>query len=193
MLLGSGGVFQPVTRIYSSGSGTEIIPPGASAVSIEDWGGTGSGGAGAGSGCTAATGGGGGSGAYCDSNYSVIGQGGLTINWAVGAGGVPSSQAGSASTVTSGTFAITSMNSPGGSGGGNGSPGVNGSPGAGGIIATGGNITNSPGNPGTGVRTGGVAVIGVNTTGTAGGNGGIAGTGHAGSTGSAGVIAFSYT
>ena len=41
-----GSTFTPVTRTYTSGSGTETIPTGASQVVIEVWGGGGAGGRG---------------------------------------------------------------------------------------------------------------------------------------------------
>jgi hypothetical protein len=136
---------------FTSGSGSVTVPFGANSVIIEAWGG---GGGASATGYTASYAAGGGSGAYVRSQYSC--SGGQTLNYSVGTfGGANVNNngvAGTASTVTSGTLAITSISAGGGSG-------ASGS-GAGGI-ASGGNQVNTNGNPGTNLGAGGVAPVGV--------------------------------
>src|SRR5450631_1892233 len=125
----------PVTHTYNAaGTYSDTIPAGASNVVIEDWGASGSGDVGTGSGCGANSGQGAGSGAYARSSYTVSGHAGQTISITVGTAGAPSGNAGTSSTVSSGTFSVTTMTAPGGQGGNN-STGT----GLGGSIATGGN------------------------------------------------------
>lgn len=137
----------PVINAYTvAGSYTETIPEGFSTVTIEAWGG--GGGSGAYSGGTD-FGGGGGSGAYSRSSYNLNGAAGLTISISVGVGGVapPVSADGGDTTVSSGTFSITSITAGGGVKGGDASIGVDGAGGAGGT-ASGGNAQNTSGNAG---------------------------------------------
>lgn len=193
MLLGASGAFQPLLHLFTSGSGTEIIPPGATTLVIEADGASGSGGSGSGVGCAQRTGGGASSGSLCRSSYNVSGQEGLTLNYVVGAGGTPSSNPGTASTVTSGTFAITSMNAPGGLGGGNAPTGTGA---AAPSNATGGNVANTAGNAGfngglAGSGNGGAGLVGTVSTGQPGGAGGV-GSGSPGLAGGNGFVGFSY-
>ena len=108
-----------ITRIYQTpGSAVETIPSGFNTLTIECWGGSGGGGGGFFSGGNTSGGGGASSGSYSRTVVSVTGLGGDTLNFTVGALGIPSNNAG-ASSVSSGTLAITTMTSPGGLGGGN--------------------------------------------------------------------------
>ena len=176
-------------RIYTSGSGTEIVPTGYSNVVIEDVGG-GSGGQGGftdgGVRPPAVYGGQGGtSGSYCRSSYAC--SGGQTLAWSVGLGGTAGANdfgspgPGGTSTVSSGSLSITTMTAPGGL--------ASGSP-------TGGNQANTAGNPGTAggqnVRgTGGAPVTGEYLSGEGGGgNGGLGGVGNPGNSG---AVSFYYT
>lgn len=188
----AGGLAAPVTNTYTSGSGTEIAPTGASNVLIEVWG-SGGGGEAGGATCAGRDGDGGGSGGYASASYPV--SGGLTLNYVVGDGGVrgtfPNGNGanGTASQVTSGTLSITTLNAPAG-GGGDGTGG-----GAAGATGTGGD-TNSPGNQGGDGNinnNGGQAIAGVHDSGGRGGNGGTAGVGGSGAGGAVGKVLFYYT
>ena len=182
--------FTPVTRVYTSGSGTETAPSGASNVVIEIWGG---GECGAHSNKNIG-GGGGGSGGYSKSSYSITG--GNTLNYSVGTGGTGGYGAsGTSSTVTSGTKTITNMTANSGSGATILTAGSGGS-------ASGGNLINTTGNSGnTGddsdtAATGGVGITGSGTYG-AGGSGGPStggfGTGATGRSGNNGAVRFYYS
>jgi hypothetical protein len=164
--------FTPFTQTYPTpGSFTETVPAGAVNVVIETWGGGGIGGNGSGTGCGIADGGGAGAGGYCRSTYSCTS--GQTLNLVVGQG-TTTVLAGTGSSVTSGTFSVTTMSAGVGTKGQNATLG--GAGGAGGT-ATGGNVNNTPGTNGdaAGAGSGGAA-------GTAGVNGGPAGAGgHGGS------------
>jgi hypothetical protein len=141
--------FTPTTRTYSSGSGTETIPSGATQVVIEVWGAGGGGGRGRSSNAT--YGGGGGAGGYSKKTYTLSsGNWGTTFSYGIGAGGTASTIANGGdaglSIVTNGTFPTsTSIAGEGGVGGLHGLSG--GDQGAGGA-ATGGDV-NTYGNGGS--------------------------------------------
>jgi hypothetical protein len=192
-LVSTGTSSTTITRIYTTvGSFVETVPIGFNTLTLEVWGGSGGGGFQSGG---TNGGGGGGSGAYCLSSYSVTGQGGNTLNFTVGAAGVAGGTNGGASSASSGTMAITTMNAPGGIVGGNASPGIGGTGGPGGSPATGGTVTNTNGNSGAtpgGVigGAGGLGIPGINDGGFNGGAGqGVAGV-HNGFTG---IVVFSYS
>lgn len=184
----------PVTNTHSTvGAFTETIPFGASNVIIGEWGAPGGGCQGIGTGCAADTGASGGSGAYAESSYSVAGKGGQTILGNIQAGGTAggaTAGAGGATTVSSGTFTLTTMTAPGGGGGANPS-----TAGAAGAIASGGTTTNSPGRTGVPARStgiGGAGITGSVGTGPSGGNAGL-GSIHPGQGGAPGQVTFKYT
>lgn len=188
ILLGE-SISPALQHIYTSGSGTETIPgpvPGTySTVIIEVWGPSGAGGAG--TGIDRRQGGGGASGSYCKSSYSLSGASGETMIYTIGTPGINS-------TVVSGTFSITSMDSPAGNYGLDASSGGTG--GAAGGVSTGGTISNINGNPGhnggiggAGGAAGGAAIVGQYTTGFDGSNGTYGPTDIPGSNG---VISFTY-
>lgn len=196
--------FAPVLRIYTSGSGVETTPIGATTMIVENWAGGGPGGGGAGSLSldTAHGGGGGEGGGYCRSSYNISAQPGVTLNWSVGAGGVSPSVGGSSS-VTAGTITgFTAMNATGGNPGGNATTGLNGQGGTGGANASGGNQVNDEGQNGSNGMTnssGGLGAPGWNGTvpgdGSpygAGGKGGDQG-GQTGLSGQGGAVVFYYT
>ena len=180
--------FTSKLNIYTSGSGVETVPSGATNVVIEIWGG----GGGGGNSSKVLGGGGGGSGGYSKSSYSITGSN--TLNYSVGTGGT-GGIGGTASTVTSGTKTITSMTANGGGSGGRPAPGSGGS-------ATGGNLINTTGNSGEGgdstssIAAGGAGITGSGTYG-GGGVGGPStegyGTGFRGSPGENGAVVFYYT
>lgn len=174
--------FSGAQHVYTSGSGTEVVPTGATNVIIEENGG----GVGGGNGITQSgvpkTGYGGGSGAYCRSVYTC--SGGQTLAYVVGAGGAAETS-GTASTVSSGTLAITTMTAASGTS-------------AQGGTASGGNQANTSGGAGAqplGSGTAGVPPAGeyYNTGQTAGAGGrGGTGAGNPGSPGVAGYVSFYY-
>lgn len=172
----SGGAAQ--TTINVAGTGVYVIPSGYTTLTAEIWGASAAGCPGTGSGDSAVGGGGGGAGGYCLSSLNVSAAGGETINYQCGASlnaKVPATSA-NASTLTSGTFSLTSMSAGGGGGGGQ---GTTGNAGAGGT-ATGGGTTNTAGNAGTfggssGAGQGGNGIVGINGTGPFGGHGGYLG------------------
>lgn len=190
----------PTQRIYTTPTtASETIPANVTQVVIEVFGGAGGGGGGfTGGGGGTSGGGGGGSGGYSRTTISVAGDSGQTMNYTVGAAGGPSTS-GAASSVSSGTFSVTTLTANGGHGGGN-APGlVNGGAGGVGGTASGGVDVNTTGNTGgNGVGNagggaggaGGAGVSGINFGGFAGGNGG---NGIAGITGGTGAIVFTYT
>src|SRR6202000_45253 len=148
-LLNTGTTSGVTTRIYQTpGSFVETVPSGFTTLTIECWGASGGGGARFISGGFISGGGGGGSGAYTRSTYSVLGLGGDTLNFVVGAAGVAAFSAGGPSSVSSGTLAITTMTSGGGGLGGNAPSLGTGGSGALGGTATGGNVVNTNGNMG---------------------------------------------
>lgn len=185
-------------HIYTTpGTAFEIIPANVTSVTVEVFGASGGGGAGQIMTCQLGGGGGGGSGGYSRTVVSVAGQATKTIQYTVGAAGLPGGP-GSGSAVISGTFAIGSMSGGGAGAGFNGTISVGGAGGIGGI-ASGGNQANITGNTGNaglndaggGHGGGGAAgVSGVDFGGFSGGNGRTgAGAGFAGNTG---AVVFTY-
>lgn len=210
--LNTGATHGTAIRTYSTvGSFVETVPAGFTNVLIEVWGGSGGGGAGAGtppSPPIQAGGGGAASGAYVRSTYSVAGLGGQTINLTVGSLGAGGSgppndgTAGGNSTVSSGSFSLTTMTATGGAQGLHAANSV--TPGAAGIggAATGGNVINTSGNsgsPGTHAGafgnggTGGGGIPGINNGGAPGGSGGDPSDLNLGNSGGVGVIVFQYS
>ena len=201
--------FTPVTRTYTSGSGTETIPTGASQVVIEVWGAGGSGGRGS-TLCVSIYGGGGGSGGYVKKTFSLTsGNAGQTFNYSVGTGGAPNTGnglPGGNSTSSQGTFGTAfSLTAGGGAGGTGQTVPFNGGTGG---SATGGDV-NTSGNPG---QDGSLGTGGSAPNGGAGGAGpvgsGLPGNGTApgggggggnfsprtnGASGGSGTVKFSYT
>lgn len=174
--------FTSAQHVYTSGSGTETVPNGATNVVIENWGpgGTGAYGTGSVAQHNATYGAGGAAGGYCRSSYSC--SGGQTINYSVGTAYETNS------TVTSGSLSITAMQANGGYQGS-----------LGGGTSSGGNQANITGaGGGDGGTTpadgaGGVGTSGVHEgTEGSGGNGGYQSTGTPG-VGNGGVISFYYT
>ena len=187
---GSGGGFSPVTHVYTTGSGTETIPSGASQLIIAAWGGGGGGGNGSGGG-EPDYGGGGGGGAYVAQTYSLTSSDwGKTFTYVVGNGGAAMNN-GTASTVANGTYGTTVAFSAGG-----GTPGgiyevtgVGGTPVGGTTLVTGNNGTSIDIPP-----PGGAALIGQGgLSAGAGGYGSLIGGTHTGQAGSKGQVAFFYT
>jgi hypothetical protein len=163
-LLTTGSTVQTVTHTYiTPGSFTETIPLGYSTVTVEVFGAGGFGGTGTIFSGTNVGGGGGGSGGYALTNKSVLGLGGQTMNFVVGAGG-------NLSSVSAGTYAIATMTGNPGQNGGSASP----SPGIGGNggTATGGLNGNTTGNSGQSGQGGGIGAGGAGGPGRAGINGG---------------------
>lgn len=173
--------FQGAQHTYSSGSGTETVPTGATQVIIELWGpgGTGAFGTGSLTNHDAQYGAGGAAGGYCRSSYAC--SGGKTLSYSVG------TTSGSDSTVSSGSLSITSMTANGGNQGA-----------FGGGSASGGTQANTTG---AGGAAGGSAyadgAAGPGTTGVyegaegAGGRGGYQ-QGNPGSPGANGFLSFYY-
>ena len=144
-LLNTGSASNTITRVYQTpGTGLETIPNGYTTLTIEVWGGSGGGGGGTNTLPNGVGGGGGGSGGYSRSSISITGLGGDTLNYTVGAAGIPAGDGG-ASNVTSGTLVITTMTANGGKTGVSAPPA--GSGGLGGT-ATGGTVINTSGNTG---------------------------------------------
>lgn len=179
LLSTTGSGFEPVTHLYSSGSGTETIPPGATTLTVEVFGASGAGG----NEWTdnqvfppaTAPGTGGGSGGLSRSVFNVSGKGGETLAYSVGAPG-------SATTVSSGTFSLSTMTANSGGGGTSAS-----SPGGTAGTASGGTAVNVSGTAG-GWAAGGSGVVGLYASGAPGGYGGI----PLGAPGSNGLIVFRY-
>lgn len=144
--------FSPVLHSYTSGSGSDVIPTGASQVVIEV---TGPGGIGAGG--TYPTkpyesGGGGGGGGYAKSTYPITSaEWGKSIAYVVG-----TSATVTASSVSSGSFSVSSMTANPGNSGTFGTSGTPGSQGTGGS-ASGGNDANDSGGGGGGVTSAGAS------------------------------------
>ena len=209
-LAGAGGGIN-VKNTYASGSsGNETIPKGASLVVIELWGGGGGGGRGSNL-CVGNDGGGGGSGAYVKKTIPLSSASwGKTIAYLVGIGGSvgagPGTYGGNgqASTVSSGTFTLSTLTAGGGGGasGGNLGP-VEGAGGtaSGGDVNTSGNTNSTSNYKGPGAPNGGGDQTTPGTTGTVPGGGG-AGTHASGTTaagnapnggpGGGGLIVFTY-
>ena len=173
--------FTSAQYTYSSGSGLQTVPAGAGNVVIELWGVGGPGADGTGTGTSKQYGAGGQAGGYCRSSYSC--SGGQTLNYAL------DSTFEQASTVTSGTLAITTMTA---FGGGQGS-------GTGYGTASGGNaanVTGAVGGPGGSVPSdgaGGAGTVGVYEGAEGGGGNGGYGAGVAGSPGQSPFVSFYFT
>jgi hypothetical protein len=167
--------FTPIATAYSApGGGTITIPPYCFTMGLEVFGSTGIPGHGAGTGCLSSGGGGAGSGGYAHSTFSVGTSAGLTVIYSIGGVTYPS-------TISSGTFAITTLSAPaGGSGVDAPSIGRGGAGGAAGGNGTGGNVSVSVGNAGMAGDSGdpvggapGAGVVGVyGYSGQSGGHGG---------------------
>lgn len=200
-LLNTGTSSGIVQHVYQTpGTFVETFPTGFNTLTLEVWGGSAGGGPSFGSmaGNNLAGGGGGGSAGYARTVVSVTGLGGDTVNFTVGANGAFAFPGGTSS-VSSGTFSLTTMTCTGGVQGA-GATGA-GAPGAGGAAGTavGGATVNTPGNAGTAGQsflggsaggTGGNGIAGVN----GGGNGGGRGSGLvAGTAGGVGIIIFNYS
>jgi len=176
----AGGAGAGVNDFTSPGTGTVVIPAGATGVTIEVWGGVGGGGYGY-IGFIAPfepdvfAGGGGGGGGYSKTVLSLSGQDGKTINYTVGAGGAGANSStldgsfGTFSNVFSGTYSLTTMTA---NPGGGGTYGESPTQGVGGT-AIGGNTTNTTGNGGEAFNSQGAAgIVGDDSlTAGAGGNG----------------------
>ena len=198
-LLGQKSASSGVIHTYTTPTTAfETIPAGFTNLVIEVFGPSGGGGGGFNGGGLQSGGGGGGSGGYPRSTYSVAGQGGKTLQYTVGAAGNPANPGGTSS-VSSGTFAITTMIANSGAGGGNAPNGATGGAGGIGGTASGGTAANTTGNTGSaglnnaGGSTGGAGgpgVSGINFGGAAGGRGGSPSTGFAGGVG---AVVFAYS
>lgn len=189
--LASAVPFIPVTSSYNSnGSFTETIPIGASSCVVEVFGASGAGGAGIGAGCAASGGGGGGSGGLSRRTVDVTLGGNKTIAVVVGNGGVATGANGTNSTISSGTFAVTTQTGGFGNGGSTGGGGGAGGTASGGTT----NATGNTGGPGAGgSRAGGVGLTGINGSGNSGGTGGTDATQSGFTQGGDGLVIFSYT
>lgn len=199
-LLALGGATPGITRVYTTptGGATEVIPGGFTTLTIEVWGAGGGGGARFANFCMVSGGGGGGSGGYSRTVIPVTGAGGQTMNYVVGAGASGSNNPGGLSSVSSGTFTVTTLTANGGAGGTAAtSLTVAGTGGAGGS-ATGGTVINTSGNIGNAGQTnaggggggsGGAGIPGIFYGGNPGGNGrGI----NAATAGGNGIVVFNY-
>lgn len=172
--------FIPVTRIYSAGSGADVIPANATTLTIEAFGASGPGGNewldSAVFPPTQVPGTGGGSGGYARTAMAVSGFAGQTVNFNIGAPG-------STTTVTSGTLPIATITANSGMGGVSAS-----APAGAGGTASGGTAVNTTGNSGNSIA-GGAGIIGLYATGAPGGNGGV----PTGGAGGGGLVVFRYT
>jgi hypothetical protein len=201
-LLNTGTSASQTTRIYTTaGAGLETIPTGYNTLTIEVWGGGGGGGLRYINGSIISGGGGGGGGGYSRTTVSVTGLGGDTINYLVGAVGVAATNAGGASTVSSGTLSLTTITANGGGLGGNASSGTVAGTGAAGGTATGGTVVNTTGNAGSAGQTnsggqagggGGFGISGIYDGGGAGGKGGGFPLASA-QNGGGGIVVFNYS
>lgn len=148
------GSFAPITYSFNiATTSTFTIPSGATTMTVECWGGSGSGSYTN----TYTAGAGGGSGGYAKTIISVSGDAGETIDYTVGG---PSGT----SSVSSGTFAISTMTCSGGGAASGSTPGTAGT-------ASGGGSTNTSGNAGGIVATPGAGIVGIYGTGPSGGAG----------------------
>ena len=174
------GSFLPTTFTYNTaGAALQTIPTGATTMTVECWGSSAGGGVNGGS-----LGGGGGSGGYAKTIISVSGDGGQNINYSVGAAGGPGLTGGN-STVSAGTFAISTMTcNAGGAGVGN----THGSGGS----SSGGVTTNTSGNPGADGSSGGMGGAGIVGTYATGSNGGQGAPLPPGLAGGPGIVAFHF-
>lgn len=197
-LLNTGSSANIIQHTYTTpGAFVETIPVGYTTLTLEVWGAGGGGGGGTNTAPNGVGGGGAGAGGYSRSSISVVGLGGDTLNFTVGAAGIPAGVGGT-SAASSGTLAITTMTCLGGQ------PGVNAPPaGNGGIggTAVGGTVVNTTGGTGNAGQSnpagggGGVGAFGtpgVNGGGNPGGGGGFLG--HlSGFAGGVGVVVFTYS
>jgi hypothetical protein len=188
---------------FTSGSGTIVIPSGATGAVIEVWGGGGGGGWGTRSDFDLEPiewfGGGGGGGAYVKKTLTLVsGDAGKTISYVVGApgtGGTFGSETGNPggqSVAFPGTFTLGELLATGGQGGQSGFAG--GGQGAGGIAS--GGDTNTNGNGGAAFSlVGASGIVGDNNlTAGAGGDGGLAAPGgRDGEIGKSGRVRFVFT
>jgi hypothetical protein len=194
-LLTTGASSGALQRIYTTaGTFVETVPTGYTNLVIECWGSSAGGGAGFTSGCILWGGGGGGSAGYARTTVSVLGLGGDTLNFTVGAAGTAGG-AGNTSSVSSGTLTITTMTCTGGGAGTAATLGHGGNGGAGGT-ATGGTVLNTSGNSGQAgslllAGNGGAGISGVYDGGNSGGAGHY-GTG-AGHVGFVGIVVMAYS
>lgn len=189
--------FVPVTHTYTSGSGTETVPTGATNCTISVW---------AGGGGASSAGGGGAE----ERVLSIAVTGGNTMAYAVGSGGgggvqgVSQPTAGTNSTVTGtvsgGSAAITAIKGGGAlytptvGVGGTGGSGGTGTPGASGALPSGaggngGDAGGAPGTGGAGVSSGAPN----NGFQPGGGGGGNSGASTVAGGGADGTISFAYT
>jgi hypothetical protein len=179
----TGGAGAGVYDATSAGSGSVIIPTGATGVTIECWGAGGGGGYGyfgelAPGEPEIFPGGGGGGGGYARTVLALVVADALkTINFTVGSGGAGGTafstfgNPGTFSNVYSGTFTITTMTSNGGNGG---NSGQFANQGAGGTASGGNTVPGTTGNGGafyTQAGAAGISGVGSLTAG-GGGNGG---------------------
>jgi len=199
--------FPQISTYVVPGTFTETIPQGMASAFFEVWGGGGPGGDGYGDGGsgTNRSGGGGGAGGYARTSANVRFFVNKTITLNVGrAGTVQIDATGFSSNIKSGTFTVTTIESPGGNKGGDSSLGITGIGGTGGI-PSGGTDVNTTGTSGTtgvlqtGITAvggpGGAAISGRNilSYGSGGQGGTVLGAGtYAGSTGSNGAVIITY-
>ena len=196
---------------FSSGSGSIVIPTGATGATIEVWGAGGGGGFGTVTDIFGGEflyepqdnpGGGGGGGAYVKTVVALTApDAGKTILYTVGAAGTGGTigdavgGAGGQSVAYAGTYALPEMTATGGFGG-YGGIGIYGSQQGAGGVASGGNTTNTNGNGGAVfTQAGAAAIAGDNSlVGGAGGTGGdpVEG-GDAGQPGSSGRVRIVFT
>jgi hypothetical protein len=169
-----GGAGAGVYDYSEPGTGSVVIPTGATGVTIQVWGGGGGGATGyeiflAPGEPDIIDGGGGGGGGYAKTVLILSGQDGKTILYTVGAGGAGagSATAGGFSNAYSGTYTLATMTANGGQPG---SADPLQTQGAGGT-ATGGNTTNTTGNGGAAYTSFGAAGIVGDGSLTAGGGG----------------------
>jgi len=189
-------------HVYTSGSGTETIPVGATNMTMEAWGGGGSGGGGGSAGHGGS--GGAGGGYTITSNFSVSSQNGNTLTYSVGAGvagvgGGFNGNNGNPTTVNAGT--ITGWNNVTCNGGAQGITSSNANTSGGTVTNTNANTTNTTGNNGIGQSGGFGGAGGAGIAGGIGGDGAPYGAGSkggdavAGSSGASqgGAVVFYYT
>ncbi len=166
MMLDSPTLSSMQVLLTTGGSGTHTIPSGYATGVFEVWGATGAGGRGYPAGST--QGGGGASGSYCRSSFAVSSAGGQTVNYTVG------TEPEGSSSISSGTFSLTTMSAPGGGTGGAATISSGGAGGGAGVAGTGGTAANLAGNggdsgngpsSGTATGAGGLGVSGIYATG----------------------------
>lgn len=195
----SSAAFTPSVVIHTSGSAaTETFPAGASNLEAQAWGPGGNGGVGAGTGCNIRGAGGGGAGAYSRASFNIAASPLKTLTYTVG------TASGGNTTISSGTFAISTITCASGANGGNAvAGGANGTGGTGGAATNANsgavNTTGGTGNNGTsGVGGAGAAGTAGNVTGDgspygAGGHGGVSASNTGQTGGGTGATVFAYT